>query len=180
MDYLICAQNLITVLPALPVSLQNLDCRYNQFTSIPELPDSLYMLNCSNNPQLSCLPQLKQIVYFNFDNTAITCLPDTSQITNSTPPLSSVPLCTPGTCYPLGIHDLNNASLKVYPNPVSDKLYIDNPMQGVVFIVSDMTGRICSVPMTNDEIDVSALPSGVYLLRIQDSGGSAIKKFVKE
>jgi hypothetical protein len=178
LTYLACEENILTNLPPLPLTLTHLDCSGNRLTELPPLPDSLYYFDCSYNLQLSCLPQLKTIVTFNFESTAITCLPDTGHITNSTPPLSSLPLCGPNGCYPLGIHNLSDANLRVYPNPVSDMLYIDYSLDATL-TVSDMTGSVLVTTM-NNEIDVSALPSGVYMLRIQDSGGSVVRKFVKE
>jgi uncharacterized repeat protein (TIGR01451 family) len=83
----------LTSLPVLPPSLTYLDCSYNHLTTIPELPDSLNQFNCNNNPNLSCLPQLKRIVNFNFSGTSVTCLPNYGQVTNSIPPLNSLPLC---------------------------------------------------------------------------------------
>ncbi|MES2620689.1 MAG: T9SS type A sorting domain-containing protein [Bacteroidota bacterium] len=89
-----CSFNQLTLLPTLPRSIGNLQCSYNQLTSIPELPDLLSFFYCNNNPQLYCLPQLKKIKYFQFDNTGITCLPNYPQQTvSSSPPLNTVPAC---------------------------------------------------------------------------------------
>jgi hypothetical protein len=80
--------------------------------------------------------------------------------------------------------EVNNVSngdlgLKVYPNPTNDRIYISGLSNNPTIIITDMTGRTCTTP-TGGEIDVSTLPSGVYCLRIQDSSGSVIRKFVKE
>jgi len=88
-----CGNNLITTLPSLPDSLSVLICNDNQIVAIPELPDSLYDLFCVNNPNLLCLPKLNKIEYLYFSNTGITCLPNYGTVTNSNPPLSSIPLC---------------------------------------------------------------------------------------
>jgi hypothetical protein len=79
-----------------------------------------------------------------------------------------------------GIVKIGMNDLTIYPNPVSDRLIVNTSISDFSFTVLDMTGRICSAPSSGHEIDVSALPSGIYLLRIQDSGGSVVRKFVKE
>ena len=88
-----CNNNQIISLPALPHNLTYLLCYNNQLSSLPALPDSLLYLYCYNNPNLSCLPELKRIVYFYFYGTAITCLPNYGIVSGSIPPLSSIPLC---------------------------------------------------------------------------------------
>ncbi len=57
LQQLVCYQNQLTSLPALPTSLQILECGQNQLTSLPVLPASLTDLNCGAN-QLTDLPAL--------------------------------------------------------------------------------------------------------------------------
>ena len=90
---LYCDNNQLTSLPTLPNSLNYLWCLKNKLTSLPTLPDSLDFLACSDNPNLFCLPRLNRIVNFYFDNTGINCIPNYGNVTNSNPPLSSLPLC---------------------------------------------------------------------------------------
>jgi len=107
-----CHQNQLTVLPLLPNSLSTLDCSGNQLTYIPELPDSLYAFWCQSNLNLFCLPELKQITNLNFWNTPIACLPNYGNVTNSTPLLSSLPLC--GVFNTNGCNSYYNISGKSY------------------------------------------------------------------
>lgn len=108
-----CYHNHLVSLPALPSNLFSLDCSYNLLTNLPELPDSMFNCNIGNNP-LVCLPQLKRIVNFGLQNTNVTCLPNSGNITNSTPPLNLLPLC-----------DLfNNSGCDVFWN-ISGKTYRD-------------------------------------------------------
>jgi Leucine-rich repeat (LRR) protein len=77
-----CGWNLLTSLPALPVSLGTLNCRFNQLTSIPSLPASLFVLVCSGN-QLTSLPALPvSLTYLTCDNNPLTCLPNLNNVTN--------------------------------------------------------------------------------------------------
>ena len=47
----------LTILPELPLNLQELDCSRNQLTALPRLPPELQQLHCFNN-QLTQLPEL--------------------------------------------------------------------------------------------------------------------------
>ena len=80
---------------------------------------------------------------------------------------------------PTGIRSIDESSISVYPDPVSDRLYISGVSQSATLTVSDMTGRIYMIQREH-EMDVSALPSGIYLLRIQDGVGFIVRKFAKE
>ncbi|HWB64490.1 MAG TPA: hypothetical protein VG603_13320, partial [Chitinophagales bacterium] len=99
---LICRHNPLTYLPALPNILSSLNCSYcGQLTSIPVLPDSIWYFNCSYDTLLTCLPELKRINYMYFYGTAVSCVPDYGSVTNSSPPLGTVPLCSvfnPSAC----------------------------------------------------------------------------------
>jgi uncharacterized repeat protein (TIGR01451 family) len=110
-----CYNNSLTSLPSLPNSLEWLDCHNNQLTSIPELPGILSVLDIRNNVNLICLPQLKSIFSFYFQNTGLQCLPNYGNIAGSNPPLNSIPLC-----------DLfNQNGCDAYWN-ISGKVYSDN------------------------------------------------------
>ena len=82
--------------------------------------------------------------------------------------------------YPNGINEDGSYRLIIFPNPATDKLYINNLPQDATLSVTDMTGRILNLPVANHQIDISSLPSGIYCLRIQNIDGSVVKKFVKE
>lgn len=102
LTYLDCHDNQLTTLPSLPRSLIGLYCRYNQLTSIPALPDSLDFFNCMNNPNLYCLPELNTVVYFFYDSTSITCLPNYPRgNVTSVPDWKTFPLCDIASGCPL-------------------------------------------------------------------------------
>ena len=77
-----------------------------------------------------------------------------------------------------------------YPNPASDKLYIDisNASAGAIeMIVSDLTGKqimaktaYAEVGSQRLELNTSALPGGMYLLILQQSSGKTMSyKFTR-
>ena len=86
--------------------------------------------------------------------------------------------------YSYGISDntLSNDYL-VYPNPVSDELFISGLSGNETFSLSDLLGREISV--TNYDVDsnminLSHIPNGIYLLSIEKKGQVRTFKVVKE
>ena len=75
--------------------------------------------------------------------------------------------------------------LKVYPNPVSGMLHIQLPdaEKGIARItVCDLLGKVMlqKENLSQPELEVSALPAGMYLLQVRTSDGKMMTaKFVK-
>ncbi len=63
----------------------------------------------------------------------------------------------------------------IYPNPVSDILRVEGSVDDY-YKVYDVLGRLVLQGTLEDEIDVSKLPSGTYILRV----GNESRKFVRE
>jgi hypothetical protein len=175
-----CNNNFLTTLPNLPHTLSTLTCRYNQITSLPALPDSLQYFDCSYNPNLVCLPYLNIVVNLNYLGTAITCLPDTPKDNGSVSPHSLTVCSTP--CSPTAINSMTsvNETFMIYPNPTTGKIHCSFNLTGHSITISDFTGRNLPISTTENEIDISTFPSGVYCLRLQDNTNSKVINFVKE
>jgi hypothetical protein len=77
-----------------------------------------------------------------------------------------------------------NASLRVYPNPVTYYLYIDNQSNininhiEIIRVDGQLVRTIADYKTT--KINVSDLSKGIYYLRIQSEQKTIVKKFVKE
>jgi hypothetical protein len=73
--------------------------------------------------------------------------------------------------------------LQLYPNPVKDELIIDKGQLRIDKVeITDLTGKTvinCQLSAVNS-INVSALPQGIYLVKIETNEGIVTKKFVKE
>lgn len=85
---------------------------------------------------------------------------------------------------PTGLETTNsNTDLKIYPNPVIDKLIIHCSSTMKSIKISDMLGKVC---WTKDNINtnevavfLNSLHSGSYILKIETSNGFEVKKFNK-
>ena len=80
----------------------------------------------------------------------------------------------------VGIDDVDNTTFSVYPNPTSDRLTISCNEAVREVSVMDITGRTVMTLSNTNSIDVRALATGVYMLRVATENGVATQKFVKE
>lgn len=74
------------------------------------------------------------------------------------------------------------AELKLYPNPVSERLLFDAGISTIVEItISDLTGKQVVILQASEHIkniDVSTFRNGIYFARIKTSEGTITRKFV--
>ena len=79
----------------------------------------------------------------------------------------------------------NEAELIIYPNPASDKLYLDLiNMDDPQILIYDLTGQIIeSIHLESGDvlsIDISNYVNGIYFLSLSDEFGSRTVKFIKQ
>jgi hypothetical protein len=90
-----------------------------------------------------------------------------------------------------GISDLSQAAqLKIYPNPVKDRLSIENGVSTALndqelrvdnVEIVDLSGRaVISTSLNDRSVNVSHLSSGIYFIKIETDKGTVTEKFVKE
>lgn len=79
-----------------------------------------------------------------------------------------------------GIYTTNTQVLEIYPNPVQDVLFLKNfkNRESVVTILG-VNGSIISSQPALDKIDVTDLPKGCYIIRIEDGEDVFQNKFIK-
>lgn len=86
----------------------------------------------------------------------------------------------------LGTAEIENSILKVYPNPVKDVLYLESNIESyddVNYSIIDLSGRtIISDQLTGStvEVNVSQLPAGSYIVKVQDHKNSMVQKITIE
>ncbi|MDB9755202.1 T9SS type A sorting domain-containing protein [Winogradskyella sp.] len=81
----------------------------------------------------------------------------------------------------LSINDIDEHSVAMYPNPVTDILTIDsNAMLQHICVYSINGAKVFTTEkVNNNTIDLSALTSGMYILKIETNKGSVFKKLIK-
>lgn len=105
-----------------------------------------------------------------------------SYVGNDSDSLSVDDVVVTGT---LGIKDVLASSFKTFPNPVNDMITISNVNNILLSEVrlTDVNGRTIKTINANNvseiQINLSDLTSGVYFLNINSDSGKAVKKIVK-
>ena len=75
------------------------------------------------------------------------------------------------------------AALKYYPNPVADAVTISFSENIIAYAVFNMIGQQvlnAKVNATSTSVDMSALPSGSYMMQIQTANASKVIKLIKK
>jgi hypothetical protein len=76
----------------------------------------------------------------------------------------------------------NGKEISFYPNPAVSNITIVT-MQHSEIEISNIQGQLIKTIATNEgktNVDVSAFPSGVYVVEVKTNKGVAVKKFIKE
>lgn len=76
---------------------------------------------------------------------------------------------------------LSDASIKVYPNPATDVLSVNAPINSQITLM-EMSGKVIASQISENEIskiDVSLLNDGIYLMQVSQNGVSIVKKIIK-
>ncbi|WP_435579357.1 T9SS type A sorting domain-containing protein [Gilvibacter sp.] len=83
---------------------------------------------------------------------------------------------------PLSVSDFQFEDTKLYPNPALDILqWSQKDTQTVNARVYTVDGRLLlSETVSSQQIDVSDLSAGIYLLELSSSDGKTVKRFIKQ
>ena len=76
------------------------------------------------------------------------------------------------------------SATRVYPNPASEQLTIENGGAGTKLEVFDIVGKLMmrtTLTKSREQIDISSLSGGMYLLSFTaEDGQKGTKRFVKQ
>jgi hypothetical protein len=177
---LYCDNNQLSSLPSLPAGLDYLYCDHNQLSSLPSLPHSLVSIYCRHNLNLSCLPHIdtNRLIYFYIDSTNIHCLPNRFTAQNYDIDPRTLPICDSSSrCFwPLGLSDVEQSSISLYPNPNSGSFTLQTSQQiGTAYLIYDMLGQEIqtrTISTDSEHIDMGSAAPGVYTLMIKGRNGS--------
>lgn len=74
-------------------------------------------------------------------------------------------------------------ALSVFPNPIGSKfrLFTADGVRATVLGIWDSAGHEMAFPKSTveNEVDISNLPSGIYLLHAEVNGNEIVKKLIK-
>ncbi len=76
------------------------------------------------------------------------------------------------------IEMLNNPLL-VYPNPANEKLTIGRGLKEAIYTITDLPGKLI-LQSNSNEIDISELSPGIYIVNCKSGGSLRSAKFVKQ
>jgi hypothetical protein len=121
-------------------------------------------------------------------NSAITLTADqnttsgsrTANVTVSSPGLVPQSLLVTQDLGVTSVSSNQNPSIRVYPNPAKDFLFIDGFVSKTFVNVYNVNGvRLLSNVLSSPVINIGNLENGVYFLKITDRKGVTIRKFLK-
>lgn len=83
---------------------------------------------------------------------------------------------------PSGIQETTDKEFDVYPNPTNGKLTIESGAEIITHLeISDLLGKIVLKPqMLQNAIDISSLPTGMYMLNITTKNGKSSQRIFKD
>ena len=82
-------------------------------------------------------------------------------------------------CSSLNTEEFDITGLKLYPNPVKDKLFIQGLSGPTKVSIYNLLGTLVLSKITFNEINVENLQTGIYIIKINDEKKEIIKKFIK-
>ena len=129
--------------------------------------ENLVLMWADNNPNKLCI-QVDDVAYAN----AQTCAQPIEWCKDETGTYSAE--CT------LGITEVDPIEVFIGPNPVQEQLTIYGQELITDLVIYDLQGRSLIATQNKESIDVSALPKGMYLIRISTNRGAVARKFLKE
>lgn len=82
----------------------------------------------------------------------------------------------------LNVEDLSSLKTNIYPNPATEKLFIENNLaQNSSYIITSLLGQEIDKGLLKSEIDISHLLNGVYVLKIVGTNNQTqVLKFIKQ
>jgi hypothetical protein len=85
------------------------------------------------------------------------------------------PMAINGNSFGNGILD----DITIYPNPFHDILYVLGDLDGYKIEIYSLIGQIVNTSSNTNEIDLSLLSQGVYLIKISNENSSVTKRIIK-
>ena len=139
---------------------------------IPHVPISIADINDNDNFHQLCFSTSDEIV-------KISMMANTVEDPNQDPNLYSeidVSSCTSLTSIEEALFD---KGYKIYPNPFSDEIFVENLIGNEYFIIYDFLGRNIIEGKCSGTIKISETKSGIYYLTILNNTNQTTYKLIK-
>ena len=84
--------------------------------------------------------------------------------------------------YTTGIVETSLPDINIYPNPSKDWIKIDGLTELSDVQILDITGKLILQQeyQVDDKIDISSLTTGMYIIKVRNSGGEFSQKIIKQ
>jgi hypothetical protein len=79
----------------------------------------------------------------------------------------------------LYIENIAYSLTNIFPNPVKNTLYISGDSNNYNIKVYSLLGQIVITDYNVNEVDVSSLTKGIYIIKINDENSTTTKRFIK-
>ena len=81
----------------------------------------------------------------------------------------------------LSIDQLSATHFRIYPNPASSTFQIDGVESGILNLINAQGAVVRSLEVNStEEIDISDLPSGIYMVKLETESGVSVQKMMIE
>jgi len=80
----------------------------------------------------------------------------------------------------VGMEDVEDLTIQLYPNPANDKIYIESNESEFEITLTDLAGRTILNHLVNSTIDVSSVSDGIYLIQFKSmlTGKISVEKIM--
>jgi len=82
-------------------------------------------------------------------------------------------------CSTASVEDQNQLNITIYPNPSSDRVYIEGNYSQLKAVVYDILGKLVIKESITNSIDISQLEKGVYILQLSDGVKLTTERIIK-
>lgn len=84
--------------------------------------------------------------------------------------------------HPLSVYENHHVGISIFPNPVKNKLQISVPKNSTIqyLKIFDSSGKKVIEKGNESELDLSRMPSGIYVLEVKIEKGIFTEKIIKE
>ena len=115
----------------------------------------------------------------NLSSWCVTNIPSEPSNFSTNSPLSESNKPVWGTCPTASVDNQNQLDILMYPNPASDIVYIDGNYSELKVVVYDILGKqVMNKPIKNN-IDISQLEKGIYILQLSDGTKRNTQRIIK-